>query len=416
LLVLAGRGDEAQTLLERLTSIAPNNVDGHIALLELLLAKGQIDRAVAEGERAVAANSTRDDAYFFLGTAYEARRDLAKAANAYKTATERNPQNFQAFLNWARSLYYEDLYSASIDVSNQAINLRPTDSQSYRWRAASQLALGDADGALSSLGESLNLGPNDPFALALTARAYAARGDEQSALSYATQSLQAGPKDPVGQLALGDIHLAWGRANEAIQAFGTAAEIANDNYHAALALTGEARAFLLANDTDHALYYFGEAIKRDPTAGEPHLYLGTLYAGSSSADNALREYRSAVTMRPNWPLALYYLGQAYLARRDLTNAGAAFSKAVQFSPAMFEAWFALGLANRDGNHPQDAIRAFTQATTLKPDYAEAWLYLGLTFEEAGDRTQAATAFTHARDTAPSEAIKAQAEEGLSRVQ
>ncbi|MEO5951502.1 MAG: tetratricopeptide repeat protein [Chloroflexia bacterium] len=416
LLVLAGKGDEAQTLFERLTSVAPNNVDGHIALLELLLAKGETDRAIAEGEKAITVGSNRDDAYFFLGTAYEAKHDLAKAANAYKTAAERNPQNFQAFLNWARSLYYEDLYSASIDVSNQAIALRPSDPQPYRWRAASQLALGDANAALSSLGESLNLGPGNPFALALTARAYAAKGDEQSAIDYATQSLKSGAQDPVGQLALGDIHLAWGRANEAIQAFGTASEIADDNYHAALALTGEARSYQLANDTDHALYYFGEAIKRDPTAGEPHLYLGSLYAGASNVDNALREYRSAVTVRPNWPLALYYLGQAYLAKRDLTNAAAAFTRAVQFSPAMFEAWFGLGLANRDGNHPQEAIRAFTQAATLKPDYAEAWLYLGLTFEEAGDRPQAANAFTHARDTATTDAIKAQANEGLARVQ
>lgn len=416
LLVLAGHADEAQTLFERLTSTAPNNVDGHIALLELLLAKNEIDRAVTEGEKAVAVGSNRDDAYFFLGTAYEARHDLAKAANAYKTATERNPQNFQAFLNWARTLYYEDLYTASIDVSNQAINLRSSDPQPYRWLAAAQLALGDANAALSSLGESLNLAPNDAFALALTAKAYAAKGDEQSALSYADQAAKSAPNDPVGQLALGDIHLAWGRANEAIQAYSNAAELTADNYHVALALTGEARSYQLANDTDRALYYFGEAIKQDPTAGEPHLYLGSLYAGAASTDNALKEYRSAVALRPNWPLALYYVGQAYLAKRDLNNAAAAFTKAVQFSPAMFEAWFGLGLANRDGNHPQDAIRAFNQAVNLKPDYAEAWLYLGLTFEEAGDRTQAATAFTHARDTAPTDAIKAQANEGLSRVQ
>ena len=188
------------------------------------------------------------DAYFFLGTAYEARGEWSKASTAYQASTERNPQDFQSFLNWARTLYRQDLYSASIDVSNQAITLRPTDPQPYRWRAASQLALGDLDGALSSLGEALTLGPGDPFALSLTARAYAARGDEQSALEYATQAFRANPEDPAGQLALGDIHLTWGRANDALQAFGAAVETATDNCHVALALTGEARCYLLAAD------------------------------------------------------------------------------------------------------------------------------------------------------------------------
>ncbi len=415
LLVLAGRGDEAQTLLERLTSVAPSNVEGHISLLGLLLAKGETDRAVAEGERAVAANPERADAYFFLGTAYEAREDWAKAADAYKSATDRNPQDFQSFLNWARTLLRQDLYSSSIDVSNQAITLRPSDPQPYRWRAESQLALGNADGALSSLGDAVRLGPNDPFALALTARAYTTKGDEQSALDYANQSFKARPQDATGQLALGDIYLTWGQASEAIQAFGTATELASTDYDVALALTGEARAYMLSGDTQHAMQYFAQATQRDPNAGEPHLYLGTLYTQANAGDDALREYRSAVALRPNWPLALYYVGKAYLLRRDLTDAGASFSRAVQYSPNMFQAWFGLGLAYRDGGHPQEAVQAFTKASTLKPDYAEAWLYLGLTLEESGDRASATEAFSHARDTAPTDAIRAQAEEGLSRV-
>ena len=415
LLVLAGKGDEAQALFERLTSVSPSNVDGHIALLELLLAKGEPDRAVAEGERAVAAGPDRADAYFFLGTAYEARGEWSKASASYKASTERNPRDFQSFLNWARTLYREDLYSASIDVSNQAITLRPTDPQPYRWRASSQLALGDVQAALGSLGDALNLGPGDPFALALTARAYAAKGDEQSALDYATQAFKANPQDPAGQLALGDIHLTWGRANEALQAFGIAVETASYKHDAALALTGEGRAYLSAGDQARALHYFNQAIQRDPTAAEPHLYLGNLYAEAADADGALREYRSAVALRPHWPLALYYLGKAYLLRRDLPNAGASFTRAVQASPAMFEAWFGLGLARRDGGRPQEAIQAFSKATTLNPHYAEAWLYLALTLEESGDRTSAAEAFTQARDTAPTDAIRAQAEEGLARV-
>lgn len=414
LLVLAGQPDDAQKLFERLEGVAPANVDCHIALLQLLLSKGDVARAIAEGRRAVVAGDTRADAHFFLGLAFETKGDWPAASAEYRAATERDQNDFQAFLSLARSLFHEDRYADSIDVSNKTIALRADDPQPYRWKAEAQFALGDVDGALSSLGSALRLRPADADALALTSRAYGAKGDELSAIEYAKQATQANPQNPAGQLALGEIELAKGRPQEALQAFGTALEVADAGMWAQ-AMTGQGRAYDVLGDKNKALQSFAAAAAKYPNAAEPHLYAGNLYVEQSRWDDSLSEYRRAVQLRPNWPLALYYLGKAYLQRKDLPNAQSAFAKAVQYSPGMIEAWFGLGIAHRDQGHHNEAIDALTRATGLNANYAEAWLYLGLTYEETGNRQSAADAFTHARDTASDPSVKQQADEGLARV-
>jgi tetratricopeptide (TPR) repeat protein len=415
LLVLAGNADDAQTLFERLTAVVPTNIDAHIALLQLLLSRGQPDTALAEGRKAVAAGPSRADAYFYFGIAYEAKEDWPSASAAYQAATQRDAKDFQSFLNWSRTLYYQDQYADSLAVAKQAAGLRPNDPQSYRWQAQAQLALGDTDGALTNLAEALRLRADDADALALTSRVYLAKGDTQTALQYAHQSIQAGATNPAGIMALGEVQLAQNDSSAALQSFGTALEIATPPRDTALALTGQGRAYARASNRDKAIQAYTSAAQRDPALAEPYLYAGNLYAGAGQSTDALKQYRQAVSLRPNWPLALYYLGMTYLQNRDLTNAQGAFAKAVKYSPSMYEAWFGLGLAQRDGGQPQPAIQSLQKATGLHPSYPEAWLYLGLTLEETGDRVGAATAFTQANDTATTDAIRQQATEGLARV-
>jgi tetratricopeptide (TPR) repeat protein len=389
-------------------------VDGHIVLLQLLLTKGEFDRAIAEGKRAVAAGDSRSDAHYFLGLAYETGSYRHDASTEYTTATTRDPDNFQAFLSLSRALFKEDRYIESIAAADQAAALRAADPQPYLWKAQSQLAITDVDGALSTLGVMLNLKPNDADALAITSRAYSAKGDPTSALGYAQQSIAAAPNNPAGVLALGDFYLSEGRAADAIQAFGSILDM-GDATTQALAMTGLGRAYNLAGDTGRALNQYSAAAARYGSAAEPYLYLGHLYVQTGKWDDATAVYRRAVQLRPNWPLALYSLGKALLQRKDLQNAEAAYARAVTYSPNMVEAWFGLGIARRDQGHPGEAIDALTRATQLNTRYADAWFYLGLTYEETGQRAPASDAFEHARSSTANPALIRQAEDGLARV-
>jgi tetratricopeptide (TPR) repeat protein len=411
LLALAGRQDEAQTLFERLIAIAPRNVEGRIALLELLISKHEFDRAVEQGQAAVQAGGERADAHFFLGLAYEARGDWAQASQEYRAATERDPADFQAFLNLARSLFKQDLYIQSIEVCDKAIAMRADDPQPYTFKAEAQIELGNAGDALGTLGHALAVAPNDARVLAAVSKAYLAAGDNASAVAYANQ---ASGRGPWGTLALGEAHLAGGRPREALDEFGRAAEMTT-GAEQAIALTGRGRAFAALNDVERAEAAYTDALRADPRAGDPHLYAGLLAEQTGRTDRAFNEYRAAVQARPNWPPALYSLGRTYLQRGDLRNAEAAFAKATENAPNMVDAWFELGIARRNQGSTGSAVDALSKAVQLQQSHAEAWLYLGLSYEESGARPEAASAFERARDAAQSPEVRAQAEEGLARV-
>jgi tetratricopeptide (TPR) repeat protein len=414
LLVLAGQQDDAERLFERLTAVAPSNVDGHLALLQLLLTKSEVAQAIGEGKAAIAIDDTRSDSHYFLGLAYENARDWHDASGQYATATQHDPQNFQAFLSLSKSLFNEDRYQESIAAAGSALSLRSDGADAYEWRAQSQLAMGNLDDAAGTVESLLKLAGGNADALALAARVSWARGEASKALDYARQATAAAPSNPAGQLAEGDLELAAQRPDEALQAFSAIADM-GDAHSQALALTGEARAYNMLGDSQKASQLLGNASRTDPGAAEPYLYLGGIYTSANHWDEAFAAYHRAVELRPNWPLALYYLGEAYLQRKDLQNAQAAFAKAVNYSPNMVQAWFGLGISERDRGQSNEAIQALSKATQLNGGYAEAWLYLGLTYEEAGQRAQAAGAFTRAAGNTTDPDVRSQAEQGLARV-
>jgi tetratricopeptide (TPR) repeat protein len=414
LMVLAGKQDDAQTLFTRLTAVAPANVDGHLALLQLLLAKQDPGDAITEGNRAVAIDDSRSDSHYFLGLAFESAGDWHDASSQYATATQRDPKNFQAFLSLEKSHFMEDRYGESISAAAGAAALRPDSAEAYRWKAESELSLGETDQALSTLTTLLGFAPGDADALALTSRVYAARNDQESATTFAQRAIDAGPNNPAGQLALGDIDLQQGKSQDALQAF-EAIKTMGDAHNRSQAISGEGRAYYSLGDSQKALQLYNSAAQLDPHAGEPYLYMGGLYSAVGRWDEAFQAYHRAVELRPNWPLALYYLGESYLQRKDLQNAQAAFAKATTFSPNMVDAWFGLGMAERGQGHSKDAIDALSKATRLNGNYAEAWLYLGLSYEENGQPAEAASALLQAKNNSNDPNIITQAEQGLARV-
>lgn len=412
-LALAEQTTEADKLFSRLTTLSPGNVDGHIAYSQLLLSMQEPDRAIAEGRRAVAANDKRADAHFFLAEALESKKQWAEASKEYKSATERDPTLFEAFIRLARTFFNEDRYIESTEASVSAISLRPNDPQPYRWKAEAELALADSHAALASVATALQIRPGYADALAVGSRASTARGDYKGAIEYASQAIQAEPQNILGHLALGESHIAQGRGAEAMSGFESALQVSPSDSRA---LVAKGRAENSLGHREEALKLYRDALESDPFSAEAHLFAGHTYVELGRWEDGFREYRKATEIRPRWPAALYNLGRAYLQRKDLPNAQGAFSKATEYSPNYVEAWFYLGLTNRERGRAEEAISAFHKAIRLNGGYAEAWLYLGLTLEETSERAQAAEAFRQARYTAGDAAVRAQAEQGLLRVQ
>jgi tetratricopeptide (TPR) repeat protein len=412
LYVLAGQAAQAEEMFQRLTTTSPGDADGHIAYLQLLLSKGLVDAAIAEGQRAVQADSSRAASYYNLGTAYQVKGDWPLASAQFKAATERGPKSFDAFLSLAVSLFREDKYGESVSAAEAAIKLKADDSGPYRWLAEDQIALRLPDEALHSIGKAIALSPSSGDLLAVAAHAYLLKGDTSSAMTYARKAVVAGPRNPAGQLAIGEASLVSGRPSDALQAFQDASEL---DPASAQGLVGQGRAYAALGDRETALKFYSRAATADGHLAEAHLYSGHVYAEMARWDDALREYAWAARQRPRWPDAQYYLGRAYLQRKDLYNARRSFADATQYGPNLVEGWFGLGIADRELGRTSDAVASLSRATQLNGSYAEAWLYLGLCYEEEGNRAAAAQSFANASASATDQAVKEQADQGLARL-
>jgi tetratricopeptide (TPR) repeat protein len=410
--VLAGQAEDAQKLFERLVSIWPTNTDGHLAFSQLLTARGQLDRALAEAHRAVELSPERADSHFFLGQAFENKQQWSAAAEQYKATAERDPERFDAFIRWARTLFLDDRYAESAEVSRKAIAMRSTDAQGFHWLAEAQLAMGNATPALESLAAALQIAPQDSRLLALAAKAYASTGDEARSESFALHAISVDPRGIVGPLALGELYLQKGRPESALQAFEGGLAVAPVSPDL---LVGRGRAYAAMGDHTKAVQSYNEALKANPNYAPAHLFAGETYVALGRWDEAFEQYRAAVQLRPNWPEGLNALGLAYLQRKDLANAQAAFTKATQQAPGLVDAWLGLGLASRDRGQDAEAVAALAKVVDLDARNGDAWFYLALTYEQLGQRQQAAEAFARAIETSQDPNIVEQAEQGLSRV-
>ena len=413
LLVLAGETGEAEKLFARLTSLAPGNVDGHIAYLQIRLQKGDLEGALESGKRAVEAGPSRLDARFYLGVAHEARREWGAAAESYKAALERDPNHFDALMGWARSLINAGRTAEALEAASRAVEIRGDDPQAHRWLAEARLATGDAAGALQSLSRALELSPNWPDALALASRAYLLGGDRDAALLYANQAVAGNPRDPAGYLAQGDALLAMGRHIEARAAFDGALGVSPPGNAGALVGKGRAQ----AGEGDHAgaLVTYTGALQADEKSAEAYFYSARSYEAIVNLDEAHKRYAMAVELSPGWAEALIELGKTYLARGDGEQALGTFERATKVSPNMAPAWLGYGMALRRQGRLAEATEALRQATQLDANNADAWLNLGLSLEERGDRGGAYQAFTQARQRATGDSVRRQAESGLERV-
>lgn len=142
-----------------------------------LLREGEIDLAITELERVVAADSSNAYAYYFLGSAHFEKGTFDKAMKAYVVALDHAPSYLGAMVGLGHTLRM----------------------------------LGRYDQALRMGREVLARAPDDGDALHLMGLVHYARGDESAAATYLRRFLDTGPELEVAQEARGLLEILEGR-------------------------------------------------------------------------------------------------------------------------------------------------------------------------------------------------------------
>ncbi|HEY7851086.1 MAG TPA: tetratricopeptide repeat protein, partial [Ktedonobacterales bacterium] len=234
--LMSGRIDSAIATYRRILQLEPNNLPFRIKLIELLSQEGRSDEALTE--RMAAA-----DAYLRAGYADRAVQEYEQALVAW-------PGNVQVRLNYANALMRAGKSAQSVAEYQRVLQVDAGNVQALaRWQIALASGVGVAPGMSAPGAGSGRVAELETLGRLLRAlRAENFRNYDEIVREY-VQALDMAPGSANLRYALGEIHLAAGRQQEALTAFQQI--IAMPGFEA-LARYALGQAYLLTGDQSNA--------------------------------------------------------------------------------------------------------------------------------------------------------------------
>jgi tetratricopeptide (TPR) repeat protein len=223
-------------------------------------------------------------------------------------------------------------------------------------------AVGDRVGARAAFDDAVRIDPRHDAAMVNLARLARERGDLpgartllERALAIASDSPEAwlaygvvlgelhadtarhalvragelAPDDPAPWVAQGDLDLAEGNAQGAVESFRQA--LARDENHAS-ARTNLGIALARTGRRDDARRAFEEATRRAPHQGEAWNGLGVMRLGAGDADGAIGPLEQAAALLPDDPNPSLNLGRAFESLQRFDEAVHAYREALRRAP------------------------------------------------------------------------------------
>ena len=232
--------------------------------------------------------------------------------------------------------------------------------------------MGEHKNAIKIYEEAINIKPNDTQMLSNFASSLNAIGEHQYALTILNKSLLIEPDNYEYLFNKGNILCELNLHTESLSYYKKSFEI-NPYFPPSFNNYGKALFDLMR--FEESLDYFDKAINLDPSYIECLNNKGIALKELKKFDEALIYLQSALNISSNAE-TLLNIGSINLAQKKYHVAIDYFDKALQLEPNFAEAWSNKGNALHELNRPNEAIVHFDKALSLKPTYAIAWCNKG----------------------------------------
>jgi predicted O-linked N-acetylglucosamine transferase (SPINDLY family) len=276
-------------------ALNPGLPDPHNNLGIALLAKGQIDEAIACHRRALALRPDFPAALYNLGAALQNKGLLDEAIATYRQAIALQPNYSEAHNNLGNVLRDNGRLDDAIAAYRRAIALRP------KWA----LAHG-------------NLG-----------RVLKDKGQLNEAIAAHRQAIALDPNSSEAHYNLGNALASLGRPDEAIAIYRVAIALKPDLAQVHINL---ANVFAERGQHDEAIAALQQAIRFKPGDADALYNLGNALRERGRPDDALAAYRLAIINRPGHASTYGNMGAALKDMGRVDDAIAASRHAVALSP------------------------------------------------------------------------------------
>jgi tetratricopeptide (TPR) repeat protein len=367
----AGRYDKALSAFQEALRLKPDDPDylRHLGNAYYWQGKvdpaqpsAQLDRAIAEYEKARLIASDDSLLLTVLGAAYAEAGRSADALAAYEAAVRAAPCDDEALLLLANQYDAMGRAADARKAFEQLSELNPRQAVAWRWLATADYLKGDYASAVEGHRKAIAAESSD------------------AGLYYGLASSLYYLEDYAG----------------AEEAYRQAKELAPED---AATLAGWADALAKLGRVDEAIAAYEQAVAISPEAPHYWLSLGLLYEGSDRKAQAVEAYGHAASLSPDDPLVQASYGSALMAQQQFAEAVTAYEKAIKADPSNIAFWESLAISYSALERPDEALRAAETLLALSPDSALGHLVRGGVSEARGDVEAAKADYALARDLA-----------------
>ncbi len=250
------RMEEARSVYEQATVLAPNEPEPLLSLVKLEMAQGQTNRAKARLESILASRQNHPFAHGLLGEVLSITKEREAAAVQFREAVRLNPKWISPWLSWASLSLAQNMPEVAVQVLKDGLKANSDSEELYMLLATAHSDIGHIDSAMAAYESALRVNPRNVLAANNLAVLLVERKGDPSSLHRAfalSRDFEKEAPHPLFIDTLGWVRFKMGQQEEAIrlmqQAVAKSPEISVLNFHLGVAFfqsgkQAEARTYL----------------------------------------------------------------------------------------------------------------------------------------------------------------------------
>jgi Flp pilus assembly protein TadD len=315
------RNDPEKTIseLKEVIKLEPNNIEANYKLGRLLLARNQVDDAIAILEKAKSEIPASVVFLPLLGDAYLKKGNAEKAEENYLQALAAQKDNPDALLGLAKVSQNRGDARASLEYLAKARELAGNSAELHYKVGVAALALGAFDDAQTDLAQAAKLKPNEPAYLIALGAAWLKKADLVAAEQIFRRTLELQPPSSQAEMYLGYVlykQKKFGEARSYLEKTIKAdSNVPESFYYLGLIVQEE-------NEDERAITLLEKAVQISPTFANAHVALGASYLKLKDYARAQKELELGARLNPDDSKAHYQLAVLYARLKDPKRAQA----------------------------------------------------------------------------------------------
>ena len=339
------------------------------------LAKKEYSRAILDFQNAAQANPKDAEPQYQLGLAYLTTRNLIGAAQAFRKATELNPQHWQANLKLTELLAATRNQALLTDAAARLHNIlktAPDNAEALDTLAITEAQQGRIDDAAKRLQETLAKFPAHLQSSVVLARLKLAQKDFVAAQDILSNAVAIAPHSPQAALALAQLYIVIGQPDKAEAEAARALQLDQNNAETLWTLASSQMAARRMDAADQT--YKRIAALPDKQNQSAHaLFLFTL----GKQEEAVAEFEQIVKRDADDRQSRTQLIDTYLQRNQVSEAQKLLESALKRNPKDTDALFQNSEVSLRSGNARQAETDLRQVLRMRPNSAVAHLLLAV---------------------------------------